>query len=255
MHQVQIQNNKYNTLYKMSSLTSNLQQIYTIKTQIKSAIGTQSDVFADYPAYIQAMSGGTEVSGYTSITANGNYDVASYAYAYVDVPTGSTVSGYAYITENGDFDISTYAMVNVDVPTSGGGALDNVYFESLTDVGVPIDWSDNGDGTFSYTFEYDEENTDGYGYLNTYVTYDGDDYQMALESFSATDLLDGNNEISTTGEFNKIISRGSDYTETGVGDINNYYSTWNLSITVTIDMTSPITGATFEWEFSGTPNE
>ena len=36
----------------MSTLSNNLQQIYTIKNQIKEVIGTTSDVFADYPQII-----------------------------------------------------------------------------------------------------------------------------------------------------------------------------------------------------------
>lgn len=72
----------------MSELITNLNAIYNTKLQIKAALNTDSDNFADYPAYISAL--------------------------------GPTVSGYSYITTNGDFDISTYAMVNVNVPQGGG---------------------------------------------------------------------------------------------------------------------------------------
>ena len=44
----------------MSSLNENLQSIYNIKLQIKDAIGTNSDVFADYPAMISSMGGGSQ---------------------------------------------------------------------------------------------------------------------------------------------------------------------------------------------------
>lgn len=41
----------------MSSLNENLQEIYNIKLQIKDAIGTDSDVFADYPSLIEEAIG------------------------------------------------------------------------------------------------------------------------------------------------------------------------------------------------------
>lgn len=41
----------------MSTLSNNLQQIYTIKNQIKEVIGTSSDVFAEYPDLIEAAIG------------------------------------------------------------------------------------------------------------------------------------------------------------------------------------------------------
>ena len=44
----------------MSSLNENLQEIYNIKLQIKDAIGTNSDVFADYPDMISSMGGGSQ---------------------------------------------------------------------------------------------------------------------------------------------------------------------------------------------------
>lgn len=95
----------------MSDLIQNLNQIYDTKLQIKSAIGTQSDKFSDYPGYITAL----KPNGYTYLTENGSYNISAYEYAYVNVPTGTEVEGYAYITTNGDFNISTYEMVNVDV--------------------------------------------------------------------------------------------------------------------------------------------
>lgn len=66
--------------------------------------------------------------GYTYITVNGDYNISSYAYTYVNVP-GETKFGYAYITENGDYDIASYECVNVDVP---GQNIDPVYGEQLS---------------------------------------------------------------------------------------------------------------------------
>lgn len=88
----------------MSTLIENLNSIYTTKSQIKEALGTDSDVFADYPAYITAAinnSGVTwadvEQAGYVfpsgTITIDDNdigqsVDVHNYQYAYIDVTGG-----------------------------------------------------------------------------------------------------------------------------------------------------------------------
>ena len=58
-----------------------------------------------------------EVHGEINISANGNYDVSQYATAEVDVP-GIIPAGTISITENGDYDITNYALANVNV--SGG---------------------------------------------------------------------------------------------------------------------------------------
>ncbi len=68
----------------MSELINNLQQIYNAKLAIKSAIGTQSDELADYASYINAL----KPNGYTYINENGDFNVSSYEYAYINVPTG-----------------------------------------------------------------------------------------------------------------------------------------------------------------------
>lgn len=69
----------------MSELIANLQAIYNAKLSIKAAIGTQSDELADYAGYITAL----KPNGYTYINENGDFNVSSYEYAYVNVPTGS----------------------------------------------------------------------------------------------------------------------------------------------------------------------
>lgn len=68
----------------MSELINNLQQIYNAKLSIKAAIGTQSDELEDYASYITAL----KPNGYTYINENGDFNVSSYEYAYIDVPTG-----------------------------------------------------------------------------------------------------------------------------------------------------------------------
>lgn len=107
----------------MSELITNLNSIYQTKLQIKEAIGTDSDIFADYPTYISGM---VTPSGYAYVTANGDWNISSYEMVNVDVPVppGYIVpEGTSYITTNGDHDISSYAMVNVNVPSSGGQTI------------------------------------------------------------------------------------------------------------------------------------
>lgn len=107
----------------MSTLNDNLLQIYNTKLEIKDAIGTNSDVFEDYPSYIRNLrgitwedvidAGYTYTSGTYVVGLNGNYDITSYNNVWVNVPTGGSVSGTYTITNDGLYDISSYAYVNV----------------------------------------------------------------------------------------------------------------------------------------------
>ena len=130
----------------MSSLTDNLQTIYGIKNQIKEVIGTQSDLFSDYPAYIAAAieAGGegldwddVATAGYIipagtfNISENGSsIDVASYAYANVNVPipAGYIVpSGTITIDDNeigNNVDVSSYQYAYIDIQGGGGGTVE-----------------------------------------------------------------------------------------------------------------------------------
>lgn len=108
----------------MSSLTQNLETIYGIKNQIKEAIGTSSDIFADYPAYISAMAGGITPTGYAYVTSNGDYDVSTYAMVNVEVSGGITPSGTYMLDLDpsaGDtpwnYDVTSYAEVSIDFGT------------------------------------------------------------------------------------------------------------------------------------------
>lgn len=110
----------------MSTLNDNLLQIYNTKLEIKDAIGTNSDVFEDYPSYIRNLrgltwedvinSGYTYTNGTYVVGLNGNYDISTYNNIWVNVPTGGgSVSGTYTITNNGLYNISSYEYVNVDV--------------------------------------------------------------------------------------------------------------------------------------------
>ena len=173
----------------MSELVTNLQTIYNTKLAIKAAIGTESDIFEDYPAYIAAMDGGITPEGTSYITTNGEHDVTSYAYAYVsvegEIPAGYTyVSGTINIYDNGTVDVSSYASAYVNIEggeSSGGGdpyndsynisdVVENdlvgetveYYLSVLSDYYTATLTSEEGVSPEEYTLEWEEyQNVDG----------------------------------------------------------------------------------------------
>ena len=114
----------------MSSLINNLNTIYETKLEIKEILHTESDIFADYPSYIQTAIQSGGAYGTIELTSNGTHDISTYASAYVNVPQEQVPyvpDGYTYvtggkeITANGDnIDIASYSYVNVAVPIPDG---------------------------------------------------------------------------------------------------------------------------------------
>lgn len=171
----------------MSTLNDNLLQIYNTKLEIKDAIGTNSDVFAEYPDLIRGIKNGIVPTGtlsyavpvdmygpyvadvtsysYVSVSlgessayiyANGEYTPADFGYAAINSNIIVNVpgpSGNKVISYNGNYDISSYASVTVNV--EGGGSGDDFtnedgMFYSMT--GTPdaplLSW---GEGVMTYS--------------------------------------------------------------------------------------------------------
>lgn len=156
----------------MSTLIDNLNEIYTTKLQIKEVIGTQSDVFSDYPAYIAAAigTGGgidwDEVAAYgyivpagtVTLSSNGTVDVSTYANAYVSVQGGGgvTPTGYTSITTNGQYNVSSYEYAYVSVASQSGTELSSIWGGDEYDDTVHIPFTDNGTSySYSWMFTWD----------------------------------------------------------------------------------------------------
>lgn len=110
----------------MSELVQNLNEIYNVKLQIKSALETSSDQFSDYPSYINAL----KPSGYAYVTENGDYDVKSYAYVNVDCET--LPEGYSYINQgtmvslvNGNTVFEQYGLTKLQIDATQFGYFTN----------------------------------------------------------------------------------------------------------------------------------
>lgn len=76
------------------TITEKLNKIYATKLQIKSALGTSSDVFEDYPSYIRDLTYGGAVS-YTYLDERLSYYVETTDLESMGYITDSALSGYA----------------------------------------------------------------------------------------------------------------------------------------------------------------
>ena len=202
----------------MSSIIEELNSIYQTKLQIKDVIGTQSDIFSDYPAYIAAAigTGGPidwdEVAaygyiipaGYVTIGQNGNgIDVANYSTVNVNVPTGVVPTGTKTIAENGTHDVASYAYAYVAVTATAGAELTEVFGADEYDSSKYIPFVDAGDA-FTYSFQ---------------CTWDGSDWSGSLS----------NNGFALVGRMGSATQYDYD-DQTGTMVLNNSYCALSMHV-------------------------
>lgn len=161
----------------MSTLNDNLLSIYNTKLEIKDAIGTNSDVFAEYPDLIRGLKNGIVPTGtlsyavpidmygpyvadvtsysYVSVSlgessayiyANGQYTPADFGYAAINnniIVNVPGPSGNKVVTENGNYDISSYASVSVNVESGGSGGSGELAIDRVSAHIEEKDWTKN----------------------------------------------------------------------------------------------------------------
>lgn len=139
----------------MSELVNNLQEIYNIKLQIKDVLGTESDLFSDYPDLIEeAIGEGGGGSGSSTPTLDylHLYDAIydgeeiTNSYIYLDVYSASTEDGAFEVDDSGD---------------------ENIYISNQTI------WKDNYDEMVEKYGDNEEEWPEGeyYEYSSLYTVY------------------------------------------------------------------------------------
>lgn len=221
----------------MADLVSNLQSIYNTKLQIKDAIGTDSDIFADYPNYINSL----KPTGYAYITTNGDHNVNAYSYVNVNVPTGgAAVLGNLSVTENGQYSASTYSYdgfdtvnVNVPIPTLGEAMITangnynahDLGYDGLNSVTVNVPTGGSSTHTLSVSGQYGISNGKYFIYYNnTYLTFSG-----PLANMNLGDTVSGTAEyMDFDGLGNMSTYLFKNFVGAGIQDPNRVYTNFNV---------------------------
>ena len=117
----------------MPTLNENLLSIYNTKLEIKDAIGTNSDVFSEYPDLIRGLKNGIVPTGTYSynlpLDMYGPYEVDIASYAYISISQGESS---AYINSNGSFKPSDFGYVAItkDIVVNVPGPSGNMVIET-----------------------------------------------------------------------------------------------------------------------------
>lgn len=160
----------------MSTLNDNLLQIYNTKLEIKDAIGTNSDVFAEYPDLIRGIKNGIVPTGTLSyavpVDMYGPYVADVTSYSYVSVSLGESS---AYIYANGEYTPADfgYAAINTNIVVNVPGPSGNMVIEESGNynvssyASVTVDMIDIS-GTYTITNDglYD---ISSYAYVNVHA--------------------------------------------------------------------------------------